>query len=78
MSMKDWLLAKKKKRVAQKQDRLVRKLTLVNEELRQLDPSTEEIILPPSRFTDEYREFLMRQEGDSDTDTGNGVKKENQ
>ena len=61
MKLKDWLRAKKEKRAAKKQDKLVRKLAAESPEPELLDADTEGIEPPETRFTDEYREFLERE-----------------
>lgn len=58
MRIKDWFKAKKEKRAAKKQEKLMRGLN--DGELKALDGSEPE--MPPSRFTEEYKEFLEREE----------------
>lgn len=61
MSIKEWLKAKKQKRAAKKQDKITRKPGNTPE-IHELDATEPEI--PKTRFTEEYKEFLARQEAE--------------
>jgi len=61
MKLKDWIRAQKIKRAAKKLEKLDLKRDKVAEELRSLDVDESQFTPPPSRFTDEYREFLKQE-----------------
>jgi hypothetical protein len=58
MRIKDWFKARKEKRAAKKLEKL--RGVPGGDEMRALDGSEPE--MPPSRFTEEYKEFLEREE----------------
>jgi len=62
MKLKEWLMAKKKRREARRKEKLELKRSAAGPEVMQLDADEAGIVPPESRFTDEYREFLKRQE----------------
>ena len=68
MKIKDWFIAKKQKRMARKlareQEKVERKIGMDLPELEDLDVDPDDIQPPESRFTEEYREFLKRQEAE--------------
>ncbi len=56
MKLAEWFKARKERRRAKRE--LKRGLITELTELQQLDPQTEGIEEPETRYTDEYREFL--------------------
>lgn len=62
MKIKDWFLVQKEKRAAKKQTRLKKKLMKKAGKLEPLGADTEGIEQPDSRFTEEYKEFLDKQD----------------
>ena len=62
MKLKDWFLKRKQRREERRQAKLALKRSIETPEVVGLDAQTSDIVSPESRFTDEYREFLKRQE----------------
>ncbi len=61
MRIADWIMAKKKKRAAAKQQRLAAKRGVQLEPTLELEPDVDGITPPESRFTEEYKEFLEQE-----------------
>jgi hypothetical protein len=62
MKIKDWFKVKKEKRAAKKMAKVERKLVEEPEEFEQLGADTAGLEQPETRFTEEYREFLEKEE----------------
>ncbi len=62
MKLKDWLKERKRRREAAKLNKLRKSNVQEPVPLTPLEPDTEGITPPESRFTDEYRDFLKEQE----------------
>ena len=67
MSLADRMMARKKKRLVQKQEKLQRKPITVTEEYLKLEgEAPSRLEQPATRMTDEYLEFLKQQEAERD------------
>lgn len=67
MGLKEWLNAQKQKRAERRRAKRLRGAGGSPEELLQLDADTEGIEPPASRYTEEYREFVEKQEAERET-----------